>query len=77
MFVYFVLTVVDQIKKDVTEHRLLVFKDQGVISGERQVEISKWFGDLEVTFYQHERSPHPQVFRVSNDSSEGCTGLDL
>lgn len=53
---------------------MLVFKDQGVITGDRHVEISKWFGELEVTFYQHERSPHPQIFRVSNDPNEGCTG---
>lgn len=64
----------EQIKKDVTEHRILVFKDQGTITAPRHVEISKWFGKLEVTFYQHPRSPHPEVFRVSNDHNEGCTG---
>ncbi|XP_054260801.1 alpha-ketoglutarate-dependent 2,4-dichlorophenoxyacetate dioxygenase-like [Macrosteles quadrilineatus] len=67
--------VIKQIKKDVTEHRLLVFKDQGKIYGHRQVEISKWFGELECTFFKHRRSPHPEVFRVSNDPAEGCTGV--
>ncbi|XP_046658775.1 alpha-ketoglutarate-dependent sulfate ester dioxygenase-like isoform X1 [Homalodisca vitripennis] len=67
--------VIEKIKEDVTKHRLLIFKGQGDITGYRQVQISKWFGDLEVTFYQHERSPHPQVFRVSNDPTEGCTGV--
>nr|CAD7204579.1 unnamed protein product [Timema douglasi] len=67
--------VIAQIKKDVTEHRILVFKDQGIISGDRHVEISRWFGELESTFYKHPRSPHPDVFRVSNDASEGCTGV--
>nr|CAD7578211.1 unnamed protein product [Timema californicum] len=67
--------VITQIKKDVTEHRILVFKDQGIISGDRHVEISRWFGELESTFYKHPRSPHPDVFRVSNDASEGCTGV--
>lgn len=52
-----------------------MFKDQGVVSGERHVEISKWFGELESTFYKHPKSPHPDVFRVSNDSEEGCTGI--
>nr|CAD7424505.1 unnamed protein product [Timema monikensis] len=66
--------VITQIKKDVTEHRILVFKDQGIINGDRHVEISRWFGELESTFYKHPRSPHPDVFRVSNDASEGCTG---
>lgn len=54
---------------------MLIFKDQGIISGERQVEISKWFGELESTFFKHPRSPHPDVFRVSNVSSEGCTNV--
>lgn len=56
-------------------HRFVVFRDQGVISGERQVEISKWFGPMESTFYKHPMSPHPDVFRVSNDSAQGCTGV--
>ncbi len=55
-------------------HRLLVFRDQGIVSGERQVEISRWFGELESTFYKHPHSPHPDVFRVSNDEQTGCTG---
>ena len=50
-------------------------RNQGVISGSTQVEISKWFGELESTFYKHPRSPHPDVFRVSNDENEGCTGV--
>jgi hypothetical protein len=51
-----------------------VFRDQGVVTGQRHVEISQWFGELESTFYKHPRSPHPYVFRVSNVPSEGCTG---
>lgn len=66
---------IDNIKKDVAEHQLVVFRDQGSISGERQVEISRWFGELDSVFYKHPRSPHPDVFRVSNDPSEGCTGV--
>lgn len=56
-------------------HRLLVFRNQGTVSGTRQVEISRWFGELESTFYKHPASPHPDVFRVSNDPKEGCTGV--
>lgn len=48
-------------------------QDQGVVGGDRHVEISRWFGEPESTFYKHPRSPHPDVFRVSNDRSEGCT----
>lgn len=67
--------VVESIKRDVYQHRVLIFKSQGVISGDRQVEISKWFGTLESTFFKHSRSPHPDVFRVSNVRSEGCTNV--
>ena len=59
----------------VCRHRILLFRNQGIISGERQVEISRWFGPLESTFYKHPASPHPEVFRVSNDQREGCTGV--
>ena len=55
-------------------HRLLLFRGQGVVPGGRMVEISRWFGELESTFYKHPKSPHPDVFRVSNDRAEGCTG---
>lgn len=64
---------VAQIKADLHRHRLLVFRNQGVIEGQRQVEVSSWFGEMESTFYKHPRSPHPDVFRVSNDEAEGCT----
>ncbi|XP_069128264.1 uncharacterized protein [Argopecten irradians] len=64
---------INSIRADVHKHKLLIFKNQGVISGDKHVEISKWFGDMESTFYKHPKSPHPDVFRVSNDESEGCT----
>ena len=68
-------TVIEQIKKDVALHRLLVFKYQAIISGQRHVEISSWFGELEYTFYKYPKSTHPHVFRVSNDPNEGCNGI--
>lgn len=67
--------IIDQIKKDIHEHRLLLFRNQGVISGKRHVEISRWFGELESTFYRHPKSPHLDVFRVSNDEKEGCRNV--
>ncbi|KAK3091777.1 hypothetical protein FSP39_022561 [Pinctada imbricata] len=67
--------IIDKIRQEVHEHRLLIFKNQELITGERQVEISKWFGELESTFYKHPKSPHPDVFRVSNDEQEGCTNV--
>ncbi|XP_063872724.1 alpha-ketoglutarate-dependent sulfate ester dioxygenase-like isoform X2 [Scylla paramamosain] len=67
--------VIAAIKEDVTKHRILIFKDQGIISGDRHVEIAKWFEEPDSTFYKHPRSPHPDVFRVSNDRTEGCTNV--
>ena len=42
--------VVDLIKEDVKNHRLLVFRDQGIVSSERHLEISRWFGVVESTY---------------------------
>lgn len=66
---------VEVIKQDVAEHRLMVFRGQGVVSAHRQVEISHWFGELDCPFYKHPASAHPEVFRVSNDEHEGCVGV--
>lgn len=63
----------ENIIRDVREHRLLIFKQQGVLSAERHLEVSKWFGRIESTFFDHPKSPHRDVFRVSNDRNEGCT----
>ena len=65
----------EKIKKDVAIHRLLVFKDKGIISGQRQVEVSSWFGELESTIYKHLRSPYLDVLRLSNDPNEGSTDI--
>jgi len=67
--------VVEKIKADMRQHRVLVFRGQGRVSGTRQVEISRQLGTVESTFYKHPRSPHPDIFRVSNDETEGCTNV--
>nr|XP_006818384.1 PREDICTED: uncharacterized protein LOC102802154 [Saccoglossus kowalevskii] len=68
--------VIEQIKKDVTEHRLLIFKDQHNISPNGHVRIGRWFGDLESSFFtQHPKSPLRDIYRVSNDGSEGLRAI--
>lgn len=67
--------IVSALNEVVSEHRVVVFREQGVVCGADQVEISKWFNPLESTFYKHPMSPHPDVFRVSNDRAMGCTGV--
>lgn len=66
--------VVKQIKDDVRDHRVVVFKNQGILLPERHLEIAKWFGELESTFYNHPKSPDRDIFRVSNDKNEGWDG---
>lgn len=63
---------VSQLKRDLVDHRAILFRRQS-LSGQRQVDISNALGAVESTFYRHPRSPHPDVFRVSNDEAEGCT----
>jgi taurine dioxygenase len=63
---------VGQLKSDVLKYRALLFRQQS-LTGQRQVDLSKLLGTLESTFYKHPRSPHPDIFRVSNDETEGCT----
>ena len=41
---------VEQIRQDVKIHRLLIFRGQGLVSPSRQLEISRWFGDIESTY---------------------------
>lgn len=67
--------IIKALNEVVFRHRLVVFRDQDVVAAHDQVEISKWFNPLECTFYKHPMSPHPEVFRVSNDPSQGCTGV--
>lgn len=67
--------IVEALNRVVFEHRVVVFRNQGVVAGSDQVAISRWFNPLESTFYKHPMSPHPDVFRVSNDSTVGCTGV--
>ena len=61
----------NRIIKDVLKHRLLIFKNQGILEPSRHLEIGKWFGNIESTFYDHPQSPHRDIFRVSNDPDHG------
>jgi len=67
--------VINMIRQDVTKHRILVFKHQHQITPELHLAVGRWFGDIESTFYNHPKSPHRDIFRVSNDRREGCTNV--
>lgn len=70
---------IETVKKLVHQHRVVIFKDQGEISGERHVQMSRLFGNLDGTVFEgdplfsHPKCPHPCVHRISNDPEEGCT----
>lgn len=61
-----------QLKQDLVRHRAILFRSQN-LPGQQQVNISKALGTIESTFYKHPKSPHPDIFRVSNDEGEGRT----
>lgn len=65
---------ISQLKKDLIQHRAVLFRKQN-LSGQRQVDISNALGIVKSTFYKHPKSPHPDIFRVSNDEAEGCRNV--
>jgi taurine dioxygenase len=64
-----------QIKEDLLAHRFLLFRNQQSLTGKQQVDFSNRLGKVHSTFYKHPKSPHPDIFRVSNDETEGCTNV--
>ena len=42
--------VVKTIKNDVRKHRILIFRDQGIVPPQKHLEISRWFGEVESTY---------------------------
>jgi len=67
-------TFLQQLQQDLIQHRVVLFRKQN-LSGQRQVDISNALGTVESTFYKHPKSPHPDIFRVSNDEDEGCRNV--
>lgn len=46
------------------------------MSGERQIEITQWFGEVETAgFDLHPKAPDRRILRVSNDDDYGFTGF--
>jgi taurine dioxygenase len=63
---------ITHIKQDLVQHRAILFRSQ-TLTGQQQVDISAALGTIESTFCKHPKSPHDDIFRVSNDVTEGCT----
>lgn len=72
-----------KIKSDLSKYKLLVFRNQGTLSGDTQLRITGYFGDVEERgFEQHPKSPDRLILRVSNDEDEGfrdfgCAGFHI
>lgn len=71
-------TTIRKLRKDVLNNHLLVIKDQGILSGDVQLKVTKWFGEVDnAGFEQHPKCPFPGVLRVSNDQSEGLQNFGV
>eukprot|EP00013_Stygamoeba_regulata_P024050 CAMPEP_0177656756 /NCGR_PEP_ID=MMETSP0447-20121125/15765_1 /TAXON_ID=0 /ORGANISM="Stygamoeba regulata, Strain BSH-02190019" /LENGTH=359 /DNA_ID=CAMNT_0019160953 /DNA_START=249 /DNA_END=1328 /DNA_ORIENTATION=+ len=55
----------------------VVFRDQGVMTGDEQVRASELFGGKKIysTHGVHPKAPNRHIFRLSNDPSEGLLGV--
>ena len=63
---------VGALRRLLSRHKLLVFKGQDVVSGGRQVAITRWFGEVATAgFERHDASPHDAILRLSNDDAAG------
>ncbi|XP_014669205.1 PREDICTED: alpha-ketoglutarate-dependent sulfate ester dioxygenase-like [Priapulus caudatus] len=60
-----------QIKYDLLKHRLLIFKNQGIVPAERQVSLMEQFGRVISLHPKHPDSPHHGVLRISNHFRHG------
>jgi taurine dioxygenase len=66
--------VVNALQTAMATRGFLVFKDQGVLSGDEQVAASELWGGRKMhsTHGVHPESPNKHIFRLSNDQQVGC-----
>lgn len=69
--------VLGALEAEMASRGFLVFTDQGILSGDEQVHCSEFWGAREMhsTHGVHPRAPNRHIFRLSNDSSVGITGV--
>lgn len=69
--------VLQALQSMMADRGFLVFKDQGVLSGDEQVAASEYWGGREIhsTHGVHPRSPNRHIFRLSNDRQVGILGV--
>ena len=63
---------INELKDLLAQHKLLLFRNNAEISENRQVEIGRYFGDIETAgFVPHSKSSNDFILRVSNEADEG------
>jgi len=65
------------LQKEMAARGYLVFRGQGVLSGDEQVSASELFGGQEIhsTHGVHPAAPNKHIFRLSNDQEHGILGV--
>lgn len=65
------------LEKEMATRGFLVFKNQGVLSGDEQVSASELWGGRKIhsTHGVHPRAPNEHIFRLSNDRTHGILGV--
>eukprot|EP00931_Biecheleriopsis_adriatica_P067455 TRINITY_DN41596_c0_g1_i1.p1 TRINITY_DN41596_c0_g1~~TRINITY_DN41596_c0_g1_i1.p1 ORF type:complete len:575 (+),score=127.87 TRINITY_DN41596_c0_g1_i1:34-1725(+) len=68
--------IMEQIRKDMHKHRLLVFHGQTELEAEDHIRLSEQLGSLDHILHRpHPKSPDPRLLRVSNDDREGFVSV--
>eukprot|EP00971_Amphidinium_carterae_P333856 6468847-Amphidinium_carterae.2 len=67
---------VEQLRSDLAEHKLLLFKGQTDFTGEDHVTLSECLGSMEHGLHKaHPKAPDPRLLRVSNNEDEGFVSV--
>ena len=66
-----------QVRQELDEHGLLLFRGQSDLKPEHHVALGSWFGTVFPLppRFQHPRAPHANVLRMSNAEAEGLVGV--
>merc|ERR1712196_356273 len=69
--------IIETLEKEMSQRGFLVFKKQGVLTGDQQVVASELWGGRKIhsTHGVHPLAPNEHIFRLSNDRQEGILGV--
>ncbi|KAL5017589.1 hypothetical protein ScPMuIL_007178 [Solemya velum] len=67
--------VIEEIRKAIHKHRLLLFRNQTELTASQHVEVAEWFGEIAEPISNHPTTPNRAILRLSNDWREGYRGV--